>query len=168
MRLLKNPLPSFVLLCLTIAILSCGSKAAQNSFKENDKTIPVGFGKEDVTILAFRKDKKYDQWLEEYLSTYYKGKYVIIDPRDETNGKYSDTYTYRYLFGLEETVTKNFRASNSFENGFENQANEYTSFMLKDRSTGKIYHTNHIYGAPKAIMRDYIIKLEKIRAKNSQ
>jgi hypothetical protein len=148
---------------LVLFIISCGA-IVRSTINEDDKQIPIGFGKEDVTILAVRKMGRYDKWLEERFSENYNGKYVIIDPKELANTKYSDTKKYRYIFDETETTKFNRVTATSTSSSM---ADTYISFSLTDRSTGTVYKTRTMYAAPTALMRDYLIALERVRQRNS-
>ena len=134
----------------------------RSGIKEDDKHIPMGFGKEDVTILAVRKNSRYNKWLEKRFANNYGGKYVIIDESEVNNAKYQDTKIYRYIFDQTETSYLNAKT------GINDGMNVAVSYSLKDRSTGKLYQIRPVSGAPTAVMREYLTKLEMIRKNNAK
>jgi hypothetical protein len=153
----------FLFLAVTPLIISSCGAMVRAKYKEDDKQIPLGFGKEDVTLLVLRKSIRYNRWLEERFPENYFGKYVIINAGELQSSKYADVKKYRYIF--DETEFTNRRVS---ANG--NPAGEmetYVSFTLKDRSTGKLYQSRKVYASPNALMKQYLIALENVRKKNA-
>jgi hypothetical protein len=151
---------SFLLIIIWLFITSCAS-IVRASIKEDNKQIPIGFGKEDITILAVRKSNRYNKWLEERFSENYFGQYVIIDADELHHAKYQDIKKYRYIFDEAKVTRRDMSGSTGV-------TDTYVSFSIKDRSTGKVYKTRKIYGAPTAIMRDYLIVLEKVIRRNRE
>jgi hypothetical protein len=143
-------------------MMSCAG-IVRSTIKEDDKQIPIGFGKEDVTILALRKTGRYNKWLEERFSENYNGNYIIVDPRELTNTKYSNTKKYRYTFDGTETTKSSGVAPINTGSGM---ADTRISFSLTDRSTGTVYKTSSMYAAATALIRDYLIVLERVRQRN--
>ncbi len=141
-------------------MVSCAAMV-RSSIKEDDKQIPVGFGKEDVTILAVQQNERYNKWLEKRFPENYFGKFVIISAADLSSTKYKDTKKYRYIFKEAEVERRDLSNMKNF------QTDTYVSYSLTDRSTGTVYKTKNVYGAPTALMRDYLMVLEKVRQKNS-
>ena len=150
-------------LLIVLFIISCAG-IVRSTIKEDDKQIPVGFGKEDVTILAVKKTNRYNKWLEERFPENHKGDYIIIDPRELTDTKYADTKKYRYIF--DETETQGIRIERT-TTGTMNMADTFVSFSLTDRSTGTLSKTRSMNAAPTALMRDYLKVLEKVRQRNA-
>lgn len=151
---------------LSIFMLSSCVAALKGSIKEDDKQIPVGFGKEEVTILVLRKGvRSYDKYLERNFEKYYTGNYEIIDRTEIDNKQYSNKNKYRYIFSEEKHVDYGNPARRT---SIGEPATIYAMFGLLDRVTGKVYKTKHGTGAFAQWMKVYIQKLEKTRLKNMQ
>ena len=152
---------AFIAVIALFLLASCRSMV-RSSIQENDKHIPIGFGNEDVTILAVKKDAAYNRWLKKSFAKNYSGKYIITDASELTSLKYQNTGTYRYVLDESEKNHPNLKT------GIHDGMSPSTSFSLTDRSTGKIYKTRYVNGPANAVMREYLTKLETIRKRNAK
>lgn len=161
--------PLLLILC-SLFLASCMG-VMKNTIKEDDKQIPTGFGKEDVTLLVVRKGSRiYDKYLEKNFAENYKGKYVIVEPGEERTKRYADKKKYRYIFSedqITQTRTKGvYQGAARVRTEVDNTT--IAKFQLEDRLTGEVYRTKHGTAAYSAWMRSYIQALEKARLKNKQ
>lgn len=160
MKLFSLRLHSLLLISCCIIFSSCAT-VFKSSIKEDDKQIPMGFGKEKTTLLVIRHHvKSYDKYLEKHFKNHYTGEYVIISARELSGEAYKDTEKYRYFFD-EEFGTNNVKDAKGMNNSWG-----FSRFYLKDRVTQKIYITTHGVGSFGPWMKNYIKKLEVTRLKN--
>lgn len=164
----KTP-AAFTLMFLCCLFLASCMGIMKNTIKEDDKQIPSGFGKEDVTLLVVRKGKRsYDKYLEKNFAEYYTGKYVLLEPGEERTRPYADKKKYRYIFSedqITQTRTKGvYQGATRMRTEVDNTT--IAKFQLEDRLTGEVYRTKHGTAAFSAWMRSYIQALEKARLKN--
>lgn len=154
-------LANALLLVWCCFLFSSCAAVFKSSIKEDDKQIPVGFGKEKTTLLVIRHNvKSYDKYLEKHFKNNYTGEYVIVTAREISGETYKDTEKYRYIFD-EEIGTNSVRDAKGQNNSWG-----FSRFYLKDRVTKKIYKTTHGVGSFGPWMKNYIKKLEATRLKN--
>lgn len=160
MKLLSLLANSLFGMCCCLLFSSCAT-VFKSSIKEDDKQIPMGFGKENTTLLVIRhNEKSYDKYLEKHFKNHYTGEYVIISAGQIAGEAYKDTEKYRYIFD-EEIGTNDVRDAKGKNNSWG-----FSRFYLKDRVTKKIYKTKHGVGSFGPWMKNYIRKLEITRLKN--
>ena len=151
-------LPLFILFCL---ILSSCLGVFKSIIKEDGKQIPIGFGKENVTILAIKHKRNYNKYLEKNFTSSYSGKYIFVT-EEEAKTNYPDVNEYRYTFDEQMNYNTSFNA----------QGKPLTlaagTFILHDRKTGQQYSLKLESGLWSKLMRMYLEKLEETRQKNSR
>jgi hypothetical protein len=138
-------------------------------YKEDDKQIPIGFGKEDVYILALQKSNRYNKWLDKRFSENYFGKYVFITFDQLNDPKYADTKKYRYIFDETEKLVTSGKTTFASQTASGSMASTdvFASFLLTDRATGIVYKSRAQSAGISQLMQQYLIKLEQIRSRNS-
>jgi hypothetical protein len=149
----------FIILLLIALIASSCCSTVEKRIKENDKQIPIGFGKEDTYLLVLQKNRRYNKWLDKRFPENYFGKYEVIAPDQISDSKYADKDKYRYTFDFEYGADPDFYRMVA--------TGTMVSFVLFDRVTGKFYKSAFAGQDVSDYMKDYLIRLEQIRKKNS-
>lgn len=147
--------------CCLLFLFACMG-VMKTGIKDDGVQIPPNFGKEDVTLLVIRKDKRsYDKYLEKNFKENYFGKYVIVSEAEVKENQFDDKKQFRYIFS-EAKQTDIIGHNRPGDYG----QNTYAKFGLTDRLTGQLYQTKNGTGAFSKWMKAYIQELEKTRTKN--
>lgn len=140
-----------------------GCASSKRLFGDQDP-VPADFGKEPTTVLVIRSEQnKVNKALENAFQKYYTGPFELIDQKDLTTNKYSDTKKYRYCF----RTKIQFKAASGMGNTRMPATNNY-SYDVLDRVTAKVNSLDYYGGAYKGLMEAYVKKLEETRTANSK
>lgn len=141
-------------------ILLCSTATAQRIFEGQDP-VPPEFGKAPGTVLVMLSDKKnVNKALEEVFGEYYKGPFKLVEMNAVNTEAHSDLQQFRYCF---RTVIGYLPASGSGEHRMP-ASNTYT-FAVDDRVSNTTNGLDFEGSAFKGLMKDYVKKLEEIRAR---
>lgn len=124
-------------------------------------SIPVDFGKGDVTMIALLdKNTSYDKYLAKNLTKKYTGRYVKITSEELSTKKYDDLKKYRYVFSFDmeqHGVTVQ-----------DQYGHPVRRFYILDRLDGKKYPASFTSGYFSRVMKGYLNNMDAQRLKNKQ
>ncbi len=143
-----------ILPLFSILLISCFSYS--KNVNKNGKQLPPDIGKVKTILLVVKHDnKKYDAYLEDCFSKYYKGEIAFV-PLNSFPKIFSDTKLYRYRFDY-------IVSGLSYD---RNVSTEHRDFQIIDAKEGKSYQTDFQGFTWKPLMKAYVQKLEKLRVQN--
>jgi len=143
-------------LVIAVPFLLSGCFSYSKNINKNGNHLPPDIGKEKTILWVVTHDKKkYDTYLENCFSKYYKGDVVFV-PFGTYPKQYSDNSVYRYQFDYITTGISIDR----------NVTTEHRDFRIIDNVKKKTYQTDFQGFKWKSLMKAYVQKLEKLRVQN--
>ena len=158
---------------IILALSSCGA-IIKSYIRKDDDNVPPDFGKQKTTLLVLEQKKGYNKTIKQIFTKYYTGEYVFVSKEDLDSKPYQDTIMYRYLLNDNLSINRALTSSTISVGARAGQSSSQMvstagrSFRIIDRKTKKVNDTGISSGSSwKAILKEYLKKLDKERKKNS-
>ncbi len=166
----------FILLLVAFICMSCASNTIKpNDYTKESKRIPPSFG-DKPTVLVFLVESNLDkiEWkakvtkdnkrhINSIVPLYYKGKYEIIESRNEFY-KYEDRSLYRYVLHFKTFFPS--KNGSSLGQYSPNYGDDTYQIFIEDMSAGLHYESSVQTSDYEGLLKVYAEYLEKERDKS--